>query len=121
MVASREWVTCVLDSKGRHRQVMTPGRYTHLLFLDEATALAAGHRPVGSAVEMTTFASRTPGPLYQGLDAGTMKTEAMNRVLHPERVAGRWKHRYKPTFTTTGGLIPDRVMFHQGKAIRWRC
>ena len=39
-----------------------------------------------------------------------MKTEAMNRVLHPERVAGRWKHRYKPTFTTTGGLIPDGVI-----------
>ena len=43
----RVWVTCVLEFKGRHRQVMTPGRYTHLFFLDEATALAAGHRPCG--------------------------------------------------------------------------
>src|SRR5262249_60720178 len=32
---------------GRRRTVMTPGRYTELFFLDEATALAAGHRPCG--------------------------------------------------------------------------
>jgi hypothetical protein len=43
----RAWVTCVLSFKGRRRQVMTPGRYTELFFLDEATALAAGHRPCG--------------------------------------------------------------------------
>ena len=39
------WIYCVLSFKGRHRQVMSPGRYTELFFLDEATALAAGHRP----------------------------------------------------------------------------
>src|SRR5919204_6549006 len=41
----RRWLVCVLDLKGRKRRVMTPGRYTELFFLDEATALAAGHRP----------------------------------------------------------------------------
>ena len=30
---------------GRKRVVMAPGRYTELFFLDEHTALAAGHRP----------------------------------------------------------------------------
>ncbi len=39
------WVTCVLRFKGRHRPVMSPRRYTELFFLDEAVALAAGHRP----------------------------------------------------------------------------
>lgn len=39
------WVTCLLEFQGRHRQVMAPGQYTELFFLDEATALAAGHRP----------------------------------------------------------------------------
>jgi hypothetical protein len=29
----------------RQRTIMAPGRYTELFFLDEATALAAGHRP----------------------------------------------------------------------------
>ena len=39
------WVTCLLSFKGRQRQLMPPGHYTELFFLDEATALAAGHRP----------------------------------------------------------------------------
>jgi hypothetical protein len=43
----RAWVTCVLQFKGRWSEVMRPGRYTELFFLDEATALAAGHRPCG--------------------------------------------------------------------------
>ena len=41
---SRRWICCVLDFKGRRRQVFGPG-YTELFFLDEATGLAAGHRP----------------------------------------------------------------------------
>lgn len=39
------WVTCRLEFKERKRQLMQPGLYTELFFLDEATALAAGHRP----------------------------------------------------------------------------
>lgn len=39
------WIYCLLEFKGRHRAVMSPGKYTELFFLDEATALAAGHRP----------------------------------------------------------------------------
>ena len=42
--ASRQWICCVLDFKGRQRDVW--GRYySELFFLDEVTALAAGHRP----------------------------------------------------------------------------
>ena len=42
--ASRQWICCVLDFKSRQRDVW--GRYyTELFFLDEVTALAAGHRP----------------------------------------------------------------------------
>ena len=43
--ARKQWVICKLEFAGRHRQIMAPGRYTELFFLDEATALAAGHRP----------------------------------------------------------------------------
>ena len=42
---SRQWITCVLEFKDRHRTVMSPRRYTELFFLDEAVAFAAGHRP----------------------------------------------------------------------------
>ena len=42
----RRWIACRLQFKGRRRaRLMAPGRYTELFFLDDATALAAGHRP----------------------------------------------------------------------------
>ena len=43
--ALKTWITCELQFKGRHRQVMARGKYTELFFLDEATAFSAGHRP----------------------------------------------------------------------------
>ncbi len=43
--SQRFWITCVTAFKDRRRALMTPGRYTELFFLDEAVALAAGHRP----------------------------------------------------------------------------
>ena len=41
------WLICLLEFRGRRREVMSPGAYTELFFLDEAVALAAGHRPCG--------------------------------------------------------------------------
>lgn len=43
----RRWISCRLEFRGRHRPggPMAPNRYTGLFFLDDATALAAGHRP----------------------------------------------------------------------------
>src|ERR1700739_912484 len=42
--ASGQWICCVLDFKGRQRDVW--GRYyTELFFLDEPTAFAARHPP----------------------------------------------------------------------------
>ncbi|MBK1885627.1 hypothetical protein [Marinobacter sp. DY40_1A1] len=41
----KPWITCALEFKGRQRELMSPGGYTELFFLDEVTAFAAGHRP----------------------------------------------------------------------------
>lgn len=43
--ASKAWITCVLEFKGWRAPMWEPGRWTPLFFLDEVTALAAGHRP----------------------------------------------------------------------------
>jgi hypothetical protein len=44
--ATRRWIACRLEFKGWERgPLMRPGKFTELFFLDEATALAAGHRP----------------------------------------------------------------------------
>lgn len=42
--ASPHWICCELHYKGWHHEPMGRG-YTSLFFLDEVTALAAGHRP----------------------------------------------------------------------------
>jgi len=39
---TRAWLSCLLSFGGRRRELMRPGYYTELFFLDEATALAAG-------------------------------------------------------------------------------
>lgn len=41
----KAWITCALEFRGRHREIMQPNRWTELFFLDEATAFSAGHRP----------------------------------------------------------------------------
>jgi hypothetical protein len=43
--SEQRWLICKTIFKDRHRTPMTPGQYTELFFLDEATALAAGNRP----------------------------------------------------------------------------
>ncbi len=43
--AQLAWITCLLDFKSRHRTINAPDSYTELFGLDEATFLAAGHRP----------------------------------------------------------------------------
>jgi hypothetical protein len=44
---SAMWLICQLDFNGRKQELMHPKKYTQLFFLDEAVALAAGHRPCG--------------------------------------------------------------------------
>jgi hypothetical protein len=44
--AHRAWVTCLLEFNGIKRpKPFSPGNYSELFFIDEATAFAAGHRP----------------------------------------------------------------------------
>jgi hypothetical protein len=59
--ATRRWITCVLEFKGRRRTIMAPGRYTELFFLDEAVSLAAGHRPARNAAATASMLSNKPG------------------------------------------------------------
>jgi hypothetical protein len=57
------WIICRLQFKGRRRPLLQPGRFTELFFLDEATALAAGHRPCGECrrAELRRFGALWPG------------------------------------------------------------
>jgi hypothetical protein len=65
--ASRQWISCGLQYKDRRQPLMEPGHYTQLFFLDEVTALAAGHRPCALCRRAAFLAfmglwARTPHP-----------------------------------------------------------
>jgi hypothetical protein len=86
---SRRWICCVLDFKGRHRDVW--GRfYTELFFLDEPTALAAGHRPCFECRRKEAEAFAESWRRARKLSARPL-ADRMDEVLHAERLRGRAK------------------------------
>ncbi len=83
--ASAQWICCVLAFKGRRRTVMQPGRYTELFFLDEATALAAGHRPCFECRRHDAIRFAELWARRLGAD-GRAAAGEMDKVLHRERL-----------------------------------
>ncbi len=85
----KRWIICLLDFKGRKRSIMTPGRYTELFFLDEATALAAGHRPCAECQRERFNLFREIWAKANSEIAGTPRPTAstLDAILHQERIA----------------------------------
>ena len=83
------WIICLLEFKGRKRNLMTPGHYTELFFLDEATALAAGHRPCAECQRERFTYFRDRWAAANPDLAGTSRPAAtvMDAALHQERTA----------------------------------
>jgi hypothetical protein len=87
--ASRQWICCVLTFKERHRDVW--GRsHTELFFLDEPTALAAGHRPCFECRRKDAEAFAESWRKAQNL-AMRPRGPEMDEVLHRQRLNGRAK------------------------------
>jgi hypothetical protein len=84
----RRWISCLLSFKDRRRTIMAPNRYTELFFLDEATALAAGHRPCVECQRaryqlfLTHWLAGQPGRA----GATPARVDDVDRVLHVERL-----------------------------------
>jgi hypothetical protein len=101
--ASRQWICCLIEFRGRHRAVMQPNSYTELFFLDEATALAAGHRPCFECRRADAERFAELWAKVQG-KAQRERAPAMDDVLHAERVDPR---RRKGTYRARRGDIPS--------------
>jgi hypothetical protein len=91
--ATKRWIACRLCFRGRRRSpLMAPGRFTELFFLDEATALAAGHRP---CAECRRSDYRHFGDLWSELHPGGNGADAIDAQLHRERLAlGKRERRF---------------------------
>lgn len=125
--ASRQWICCVLSFKGRQRNVW--GKYyTELFFLDEVTALAAGHRPCFECrrADALVFAERFPATAFSS-EVGTDSRQEnasiqkksgerpsapmMDDVLHAERLDP--VSRRKRTHRVRLDDLPDGAMVTQ--------
>ncbi|HEX6211108.1 MAG TPA: hypothetical protein VF136_10045 [Methylomirabilota bacterium] len=99
------WICCRLTFKGRRRPVMAPGRYTELFFLDEATALAAGHRPCCECRRADFFRFQAAWrSAFPEIDASA---PAIDRTLHQARVDRRTRRQIR--FEASLDDLPDGV------------
>ncbi len=96
------WIACALAYKDWRRPINEPGRWTQLFFLDEAVALAAGHRPCALCRR---------ADFKRFLDAWEIafgrreKVPAIDAALHPARVTAR--SRRQVTHRAALGGLPD--------------
>ncbi len=84
----RRWIVCRLEFHGRRRTIMRPGSYTELFFLDEATALAAGHRPCAECrYQAYQHFRRCWATAHDDLSGQPPSADQIDAQLHGDRLA----------------------------------
>jgi hypothetical protein len=101
----RRWLVCVLEFRGRQRPVMRPRRYTELFFLDEAVALAAGHRPCAECRHAAYQSFRSAWAAARALPAKPAADD-IDQVLHWQR---RLVDGARVTYPALLSELPDGV------------
>jgi hypothetical protein len=123
--AGKAWLTCVCEFRGRRREVMAGRSWTELFFLDEVTALSAGHRPCFFC--QRDDANRFRAAWKQGNSAGDpLLARDIDAVLHRERLDGSNKRLH--SLPVRWDKLPDGAMLQdgaqsllivQGRALLW--
>ena len=103
--SSRHWICCDVHYKNAKHEAMGDG-YTSLFFLDEVTALAAGHRPC-------FFCRRKEAQHFLSLAEPPLTADAADRILHGERRASRKRTAPAPPDVPLAAL-PDGAMVAVG-------
>lgn len=111
--AHNNWIICLTAFRGRQRQIMTPHRYTELFFLDEATAIAAGHRPCYECRRQDYHAWTAAWQQAHGTDAPPRAKE-MDRILHAERALPRARRQKR--WRGELSALPDGAFVDWNKA-----
>lgn len=125
---TRRWIMCRLQYKGMHRELLQPGRWTELFFLDEATALAAGHRPCAYCQrnrynEFRSLWANANPDLTSSLRPGADEIDVR---LHAERLDAQ---RQRITYFESLASLPDATfivhnekphLYHDSRLWAWR-
>jgi hypothetical protein len=121
---TKAWLVCLLDYQGRHRDVMGGRSWTELFFLDEAVALAAGHRPCFFCRRGDAEAFRAAWAMARG--GQPPLAPEIDAVLHAERLdRGRKRVHALPgpvAELPDGAIIAaagEAYTIAQGRAFRW--
>ncbi len=94
---SSAWITCRLEFRGRRVPLARPHAWTPIFFLDDAVALAAGHRPCGECRHLDYLAYQRAVTAGLGLGRPVLARELDRRLagerLRPGRGLERTPHR----------------------------
>ncbi len=102
--ASKQWIACLCAFKGRRRPVWGES-YTELFFLDEVTALAAGHRPCFECRRAEAEAFRRAFG-----EGARVSAPDMDAIHHRERLDHGTKRLWEARFER----LPDGAMIEWG-------
>jgi len=120
----KAWLICKLHYKTFHREPMARRSWTELFFLDEATALAAGHRPCFYCSRDRAEAFRTAWA--KGNGGPILAAPELDALLHRERLQQRRKRLH--ALPRPVSRLPDGAMVAaddqpflviSGHALRW--
>lgn len=121
---TKAWLICVLEYKGRRREVMGGRSWTELFFLDEAIALAAGHRPCFFCRRRDAETFRAAWARASG--GKTPLAPEIDAVLHAERLDRRGKRLHAipvPISELPDGTVivaaGEAYTLARGDAFRW--
>ena len=103
---TKAWITCRCDYKDVRRVVMARQSWTELFFLDEATALAAGHRPCFFCRRADAEAFRAAWATGNG--GVPPAAPSIDAILHRERLENGSKRIHALTLPLAD--LPDGVM-----------
>jgi hypothetical protein len=122
--AGKAWLVCICEFRGRRREVMGGRSWTELFFLDEATALSAGHRPCFFC--RRDDALRFRAAWEEGNRVTRVPARDIDAVLHHERLEGVNKRLH--ALSTPIESLPDGAVVQggaesflivQGRALLW--
>ena len=121
---TRRWIACRLEFRGWERgPKLQPGLFTELFFLDEVTALAAGHRPCALCRRADYVRL---GEIWRDLHPGQVGADAIDLQLHGERVAPGTRtqlhHRRALDDLPDGAFVVrdgEPWLVHDSQLLRW--
>jgi hypothetical protein len=99
------WVTCELECNGRRRDVFGANTYSELFFLDEATALSAGHRPCATCRRARYDEFKSKWLVANGTRVSLPNSSIgeIDKILHSERAD---RSGAKATFEASLSSLP---------------